>query len=192
MRTSTKVNFNTLTKYLLATLLLFSCFKLMATVVPQIQYQTRDDFLQKVFSGDDYQWKLLVLNKELKQKAKLILGHRYAGSRIRYWVSETKSAWVIDELGKEMPITIGIGVEDNKITQVSILVYREERGGEVHQAYFTDQFKSLSLSGDGSLSAPVDGISGATLSVNATEKVARLALTLHQNLSSVNFIQSAQ
>ena len=44
--------------------------------------------------------------------------------------------------------------------------------------FFTEQFSGLTLADDGYLSAPVDGITGATLSVRATEKVARLALWL--------------
>ncbi|MCK5189903.1 MAG: FMN-binding protein, partial [Methylococcales bacterium] len=42
--------------------------------------------------------------------------------------------------------------------------------------FFTDQFKQNSLKPDLSLSQPIDGISGATLSVRELTKVAKLAL----------------
>ena len=59
-----------------------------------------------------------------------------------------------------------------------VLAFRESRGWEIRYPFFTEQFSGLTLADDGYLSGPVDGITGATLSVRATEKVARLALWL--------------
>ena len=146
--------------------------------IPQIQYLSKEDFLAQAFA-DEPGWKMLRLNRDLKNQIKGILAHPYPAGRIRYWHQGARTAWIIDEIGKDQPITLGVVVENNAIVDIKVLVYREERGGEVHEASFTRQFANVTLQGEG-LSKSIDGITGATLSVNAVTKVAELALVLHQ------------
>lgn len=120
--------------------------------------------------------KMLWLNQTLKQRSTTILGKPYQGMRVRYWQSGTRTAWILDEIGKEQPITTGIVVENHQIVAVQVLAYRESRGGEVQQDFFTKQFKNATLRDGDKLSKHIDGITGATLSVWALQKVARLAL----------------
>ena len=75
----------------------------------------------------------------------LILGHSFAGLRVRYWASGERTAWVFEEIGKELPITVGVVVDNNGIALLSILEYRESRGGEVRYPFFTQQFQSMGL-----------------------------------------------
>ena len=58
-------------------------------------------------------------------------------------------------------------MENGKILQLSILAYRESRGGEVRHANFLKQYQGASLQQDEQLNKTIDGISGATLSVRA-------------------------
>ncbi len=146
--------------------------------IPQIQHLSKEDFLAQAFA-DEPDWNMLRLNRKLKKQIKEILAHPYPAGRIRYWHQGSRTAWIIDEIGKDQPITMGIVVENDAIVDIKILVYREERGGEVHEESFTRQFTNVTLQGDG-LSKSIDGITGATLSVNAVTKVAELALVLHQ------------
>jgi len=53
---------------------------------------------------------------------------------------------------------------------------------EVRYPFFTDQYKDASLQKDKQLDRTIDGISGATLSVRALTKLARLALYLHHHI----------
>ena len=53
-------------------------------------------------------------------------------------------------------------------------------GWEVRYPFFTDQFNGLQLDEKKQLNKKVDGISGATLSVNALTRLSRLALHLHR------------
>ncbi len=96
--------------------------------------------------------------------------------RQRYWKTGNSSAWILEEIGKEEPITAGFVVTDGKIAQARILTYRESRGWEVRYPAFLKQFQGAQLQADDHLNQPVDGISGATLSVNAMVRMARLAL----------------
>lgn len=134
-----------------------------------------DDFLQKKML-QPVEPKILWLNQTLKKRAETILDHPYHGLRVRYWQSGSRTAWVLDEIGKEQPITTGIIVENGKILSVDVLAYRESRGAEVQQSFFTRQFQGVSLTSNDKLSKKIDGITGATLSVWALQKVARLAL----------------
>ncbi len=59
---------------------------------------------------------------------------------------------------------------DNAIQDVKVLVFRESRGWEVKYPFFTDQFNQVQLNNEKELNKHIDGISGATLSVNALRK----------------------
>lgn len=158
--------------------------------VPQIQYQTNEQFLQTAFNGAKARWKILWLRGDLKSQVAKVLGHPYLGLRVRYWLMGNRTAWIIDEVGKDLPITVGVVVEGDAIRQLSILVYREERGGEVHEDSFTRQFMDVRLRDDDRLSRNIDGITGATLSVHAVERVARLVLFLNREVTARPFFSS--
>ena len=84
--------------------------------------------------------------------------------------------WILEETGKEELITAGFVVADGRIDHVRVLVYRESRGQEVRQSSFLGQFKDARLKEGDRLDRDIDGIVGATLSVGAMERMARLAL----------------
>lgn len=147
----------------------------------------RETFLREAFEGDRIpDWELLMLTPELKQRAREILGHEYQGLRVRYWRSGERTAWILEEIGKKKPITMGIVIKAGTIRDIKILVYRESRGGEVHRESFRTQFRGLTLDEERRLSGDIDGITGATLSVDAVTRVSRLALTLHQHVMNKN------
>lgn len=120
------------------------------------------------------------LTAELKPAVRAILGHDMTAARLRYWRLGNRTAWVLDEVGKEMPITVGIVVDDGAISRMRVLAYRESRGWEVQSPNFLRQFAGARLGDEQQLDRSIDGISGATLSVRALTRVARLALLLHQ------------
>lgn len=144
---------------------------------------TSAEFVEHYFS-ETPSGKTLWLKDQHQQIAKDVLGHKYRGLRLRYWVGEDQTAWVLDEIGKEAPITIGVVVSDDGIQDVRILAYRETRGWEVRHPFFTDQFKGLTLKKNDKLTRRIDGISGATLSVRAVTNVSRFALKLHELVTS--------
>jgi len=142
-------------------------------------YETQADFLGRAFSGSPPEPGVIWLSGEKKSTVHDLLGHDYPALRLRYWCQTPRSAWVLEELGKEQPITVGIIVENSYIKNLKVLTYRENRGGEVANAAFTDQFTRVSLDADTRLDTKIDGISGATLSVRALTRLANLALYLH-------------
>lgn len=126
--------------------------------------------------------KTLWLNPAQKAAATDILS-RNPGLRSRYYRLGDKTAWVLEEIGKELPITVGVVVDQGRVLDLQVLEYREVRGGEVRYESFTQQFVGIGFAPDSrKLDKRIDGISGATLSVRALKKIARLALYFHQQV----------
>ena len=69
------------------------------------------------------------------------------------------------------------------LKQLKVLTFRESRGDEIRHDFFSKQFTLATLTKDKALSQQIDGITGATLSVRATTKVARLALWLNTKVA---------
>lgn len=122
---------------------------------------------------------MLWLTPVVKQRAAAILGHDYPGLRVKYWRQGDRTAWVLDEVGKEQPITLGVVVEQGQILNIEVLAYRESRGGDIRHGFFRRQFDHARLQAGDRLDRSIDGITGATLSVSAMTRVARLALAFH-------------
>lgn len=162
-------------------LLTFSLLLLLGTSLSAIEdvYLEPDAFIAQSFEGEPEQ-KVLWLTKDAKAAIKQVLGRDYRGMRIRYWQQGARTAWILDELGKVKPITTGFVIENNQMVAMQVLIYRETHGWEVRYPFFTDQFKGLELGEKNQLNKKIDGISGATLSVNALTRLSKLALHLHK------------
>lgn len=169
-------------------LLLLSSFVCADEVILEQQ-----QFVEQAFAGVQAPVKMqtLWIDKDLKQQILEHIDYHLHGLRVRYWLAGARTAWVLEEIGKERPITMGMVVENNKLIDVKILVYRESRGGEVRHDFFTRQFSGAELQGEAdpyALDKSIDNITGATLSVRAVKKVATLALFLHQQVTQVTHV----
>lgn len=142
------------------------------------------EFLAKAFGTQSPTPQLLWLDKTLKARAETILKHNFRGLRVRYWISDTRTAWILDEIGKELPISIGVVIANDKIQDISVLAFRESRGGEIRYPFFTNQFLGSQLSEELTLDKNIDGITGATLSVRAMTRIATLALLFHNQVTT--------
>ena len=159
--------------------LALATFALSAHSAAQGIYQTPQDFLREVFAGDPPEPSKLWIYGKLKPGVRAILEHDLDVLRLRYWSKDERTAWILEGIGKERPITTGIVIQRGTIERIKVLVFRESRGWEVRYPFFTDQFTGATLGTGQQLDRDIDGISGATLSVRALTKVARLALLLH-------------
>ena len=141
-------------------------------------------FLAQSFEQDLPDANRLWVTKPIGAEIREIMGHDLGQLRIRYWQRGERTAWILEEIGKEQPITTGFVVDAGKLADVRILIYRESRGWEVRYPAFTDQFRGAALSDHFLLDRRIDGITGATMSVNALIRLARLALLLHRHARS--------
>lgn len=153
-------------------------------------YQEPAVFLSDAFSGKVPEPGVIWLTGKRKETVKRLLGHRYPTLRIRYWNEQQRSAWILEEIGKDLPITVGLVINDARIERIKVLEFRESRGFEIRHAFFTDQFKQTALTEQLKLNRNIDGISGATLSVRAMKKLAVLALYLDAELRAQDVASS--
>jgi hypothetical protein len=138
-------------------------------------YQAPEAFVAEVF-GTAPAPRVLWLSREVQAGVAAILGHPPANLRQRYWSDGAKSVWILEEIGKEELITAGFVISQGHIDHVRVLAYRESRGQEVRDPSFLKQFAGAGLDKGDRLDRGIDGVSGATLSVHAMERMARLAL----------------
>ena len=143
-------------------------------------YQKPSDFIKGACGGKIPPTRAIDLTAAHQARIKRLLGHSYRPSRVRYWTSGRRMVVILDEIGKTQPITTGFVVNGGTIEQVKVLIYRETIGDEVRRESFTRQFRGATLGGSGKLSRRIHNIAGATLSVNALRKLARVALYLDQ------------
>ncbi len=149
------------------------------------RYLETDEYLRGAFPVELPAAQTLWVTGELREGVERTLGHDFHSLRVRYWRDGAKSAWVLDEIGKELPITIGITVSDGAIENVRVLEFRESRGWEVRYPFFTDQFVDARLGSDEDLNQRIDGITGATMSVGAVTRITRVALLLHEHVTNI-------
>lgn len=146
----------------------------------QGDYATPEEFLLQAFGGAKPQAESLWVTDARQQRAEQILTHPLGMLRVRYWRRDATTAWILDEVGKTEPITVGVVIRDSAIAQIQVLAFRESRGDEIRHGFFTRQFVGAGLRADATeLDRSIDGITGATLSVRAMRRVARLALYFH-------------
>ncbi len=172
-------------KNILFLLSLFGCSSAVAGGV----YQQPIAFINQVFNNQPPKPQVLWPNSELKKQMADILSHKYRSLRIRYWKQARKTVWILKEIGKEKPITVGIVIRKDHLELVKILAFRESRGWEVRHDFFTSQFNHAKLKQNNQLDKTIDNISGATLSVRAVTKLTRIALLLNQHINKTKASQ---
>lgn len=169
----------------------FCLLSLPLFTVAKGSYLSPEQFLADIYQERKFESKSIWLSKDDQANIADIMSHKYNRLRIRYWQEANDTVWILDEIGKEKPITIGIHILKSKIQQVKVLAFRESRGDEVRHDFFTRQFDSAELTKENMLNTHIDGITGATMSVRALTKTARLALWLNNKIQNkVNNLSS--
>ena len=147
-----------------------------------------DDYLHSQLASPLPEPQRVWIRSDLKRNIEKVLQHKTRFLRTKYWQQGSKTVWVLEEIGKERPITIGIvtiwGEHGAEIGDVKVLAYRESRGWEVKHSFFTQQFTGIKLKErkKATLNKNIDGITGATLSVAALRKMATVALMLDHHV----------
>ena len=151
-------------------------------------YRETDEFLAASFGGQSPPATALWIEPPLRSELIEQYGWR-PGLRVRYWQQGDRTAWILDEIGKDKPITAGFIITGGAIEQAEVLVFRESRGWEIRHPFFTRQFSAAGLTPDGKLDRRIDGITGATLSVQAMQRMARVALKLHEQSQRTTLVK---
>tara|TARA_Y100000991_G_C21859714_1_gene300370 strand:- start:249 stop:770 length:522 start_codon:yes stop_codon:yes gene_type:complete len=142
--------------------------------------EAEEVFLKKVFKNNIPEKKRLILKGENKDKVKVIMGNKYKKRLFSYWADENNQAWILNSIGKYKPITAGFIVNNCKIKSSHVIKYREQHGYEIKFPAFLLQFTNGKINSNMKLDVKIDNISGATLSVNSMQRMARTALLLNK------------
>jgi uncharacterized protein with FMN-binding domain len=126
------------------------------------------------------------VTKDVRPLLQKILKNKRPALRYRYWQKDGKTVWIMNEIGKILPITMAITIKNNKLLDITVLEYRESHGSEIKYSSFRDQFFDASIKENTRLSKKINGISGATLSVNTSKRMVRIALLLHKAVKIKN------
>jgi Na+-translocating ferredoxin:NAD+ oxidoreductase RnfG subunit len=128
------------------------------------------------------------LTPEQERTVALALRYRLASRTQRVWRGVTAGrtdgyAMILNEIGKEQYITFVVGITPEfRVLRVALMVFRENRGGEVEDARFTNQFRGKASSDRLMIGADINGITGATLSSQAFCRGTKKALVICETL----------
>ena len=125
----------------------------------------------------------IILKEEIEEGVTNILEDTYHLPVIKNWKSGNKVAFILEAIAKHEFITTGYVVENQKILDTKVLVYRENYGYEIKYDYFLNQIRGNTLKGNGKLTNRIANISGATMSVNSMRKLSKLSLFLYSKLN---------
>ena len=143
------------------------------------------NFINKLAESNSLSKERVILKKEQLSKIQVPMGNKYKKRIFSYWRADNKTIWILNSIGKYKPITASFVVESCKIKSSHVLIYREQIGYEIKYQSFLAQFNNVKINNDYRLTRNIDNISGATLSVNSMDRMARTALIL-DNISNDN------
>ena len=126
------------------------------------------------------------LSGELKKGVQKAYGGRYPGFSVSFWQKNDRRVWALKASGKHGFVHAGLVVRQGRLVQIKVLSSKEQRGRGIETSRFRDQFTGAGLKGNTELDRRIDGISGATYSVNAIKKMACVALYLDSQIDAAS------
>ncbi len=140
--------------------------------------QKKSLYLEEIFQGSPPEPGYLWITPLIRPKIEAVIMHGYNGFRIKYWDKDDETVWILEDVAKEKPVCVGLITYQEKINRLDIIFSTGKWGRQVQNINFTNQFNNIEIDENGILNKHIDGISGATLSVNVLSRLAQLALLL--------------
>jgi len=135
----------------------------------------------------------LKLDAKLKALVQNRVKQRFYRDELYYWTisnDDTKIAYALMDnvIGKSMPITFLVILNnDGAILTSKVIKYREAYGGEVGNKNWLAQFINFTNTSQITIGKNIDGISGATISVNSLSKgIQKIAVLFPQIKDKLN------
>src|SRR5258705_9766657 len=124
------------------------------------------------------------LDEALRTKLERSSNLRFPESSYTFFIATRagqaeKYAIQMNEIGKDEPVTFMVGMSpEGKVTEVLIMVFRENRGWEVKEKRFLNQFQGKTLRSSIRVDEDIINYTGATLSSKAVARGVKRALLL--------------
>src|SRR5882762_5173886 len=125
-----------------------------------------------------------VLDEAIRKRLQHESNLRFPESTYTFFIATqdgkpAKYAIVLNEIGKSEPITFMVGMSpEGKVTEVVIMEFRENRGWEVKEKRFLNQFRGKTLRNSIHVDEDIINYTGATLSSKAVTRGVKRALLL--------------
>ena len=130
----------------------------------------------------------LKLNKKNNQSIQNQAQQIFYKDELYYWkISQNDTtiayAFLDNVKGKSMPITFMVILsEDGTIINANVIKYREPYGGEVGNNRWLEQFNEKNEKSNYDVGKTIDGITGATISVNSLSKGIKKIVLLYNQM----------
>jgi FAD:protein FMN transferase len=124
------------------------------------------------------------LDEALRAKLERSSNLRFPESSYTFFIAARdgqaeKYAMQMNEIGKTEPITFMVGMSpEGKVSEIVIMVFRENRGWEVKEKRFLNQFRGKTLRNSVRVDEDIINYTGATLSSKAVARGVKKALFL--------------
>lgn len=124
------------------------------------------------------------LEPALRKRMEEASGLRFPETSVTFFIATQdgkpmKYAIVMNEIGKSEPITFMVGIgPEGKVTEVAIMEFRENRGWEVKEKRFLNQFRGKTAKNALRVDEDIINYAGATLSSKAVARGVKRALLL--------------
>ena len=140
----------------------------------------RDNSEQHIFSQftEDIQINMYTykITSEIKKEVQNEAKQSFYRDKLYYWnISKNDTtiayAFLDNVKGKSMPITFLVIInKQGKIINTAVIKYREAYGGQVGQKKWLEQFNNYNNNSNYKIGDEIDGITGATISVNSLSR----------------------
>ena len=133
----------------------------------------------------DIRMHILTLDKQIKKDIENHVKQKFYRDKLYYWTilqGDTTIAYAFldNVIGKSMPITFMVILNiDGDIISANVIKYREAYGSEVGNKGWLQQFINFNNNSNYNIGKYIDGISGATISVNSMSKGIHKIVTLY-------------
>ena len=130
----------------------------------------------------------LKLNKKNKQTIQNQAQQIFYKDELYYWkISQNDTtiayAFLDNVKGKSMPITFMVILnKEGTIKNTNVIKYREPYGGEVSNNRWLEQFNEKNEKSNYNVGKTIDGITGATISVNSLSKGIKKIVLLYSQV----------
>ncbi len=124
------------------------------------------------------------IDPALRKRLEEASGLRFPETSLTFFIAAqdgkpVKYAVAMNEIGKSEPITFMVGMSpEGKVTEVVIMEFRENRGWEVKEKRFLNQFRGKSAKNSIRVDEDIINYTGATLSSKAVARGVKRALLL--------------
>ena len=92
---------------------------LLSGLIAEEVYESPSTFIASAFPGGGYETGTVSTRNEAVKA--IFNGRGYRASSAKFWRNGERTAWILEEIGKHKPITVGVVIDKGKIDTLKVL-----------------------------------------------------------------------